>query len=129
MGGISFWQLVIVGVMVALAIATVMFVRKGDKTDIARPYRLLNSSFILLIALVPIHLISGRLGPDFSLIQLVVFAVEFVAGWVYLASLGVLASRLGRSPLVWVGLTLITSVIGFFVSFFMMRRLMNASRK
>ena len=129
MGGISFWQLVIVGVVVAIPIASVIFVRKGNKTDTARPYRLLNLSFILNVALFPIFLISGQLGLDFLLVQLVCSLVGWAAFCVYLASLGVLASRLGRSPLVWVGLTFITSPFGFIISFFMMRRLVNASRK
>jgi hypothetical protein len=48
------------------------------------------------------------------------FVVLNVASWSFLISLGVLASRTGRSWILWAGLTFITGPLGTILSYFAM---------
>ena len=55
-------------------------------------------------------------------IALFVGLAGIVASWVFVITLWRLARTLNRSPIVWVGLTIISSPIGPVVSYFLMRQ-------
>ena len=122
MGGISFWQLIIITLILAALIYCFHLVRKGPKHDLVRPFRFLNGSFLVSIAATILVVMTGSEPAELpSGGYMLSFLVLILSGWTFWISLGVLASRLGRSPIIWVGVPFITSPIGPIVAYFMMR--------
>jgi hypothetical protein len=62
---------------------------------------------------------SPELEARFGAVSLVGIALLLIGGWAYVMFLGVAAHKAGKSWIVWVGLTLITSPLGFLVSYAM----------
>ena len=100
-----------------------------DDKRLDKPMRVLTMSFLLEIAsFVTIILLPTEGKAQGSLI--IIFSCLFilvVAGLSFYVSLGMLASRLDKSWIVWVGLTIITKPIGSIIAYFMMRSKVNAA--
>lgn len=127
MVGISIWQLIIIAFLFASIVGMFRAITREPKSDLSRPLRYLDGSFAVTV-ISTILLLSGSLkglteqGEGLGALVLV-FVVVWLAGVAFWISLGTLARRLGRSVIIWVGLTFITSPIGPVVSYFWMRSL------
>lgn len=70
---------------------------------------------------------SGAGHTDFAPVEKLLFALWIVSGSAWYISLGVAASRLGRSWLAWVALSSITAPLGSLAAFLMMLGHMKAA--
>jgi len=75
---------------------------------------------VVFVALVYLH--DTQTTEHLTAIDIVMVLVLFASAISFYISLGLLAKRLGRSWIVWVGLTIITKPIGMFVAYFMMNQ-------
>ena len=98
--------------------------------------RLLSSSFVWsftvsIICLVGFIIlgVTEQQHEGTSSVAMFLLIIMVVAGLVWYVSLGILAHRLGRSWLVWVGLSFITSPIGPLVIFPLMLGHIRAARQ
>ena len=88
-----------------------------DGKFIFRDLRLyFNTWWIGLLAMI----VVASLG--FTGICYAIFFLLVIDGFLYFYKLGALAKCLGKSPIVWVGLTMITSPIGTVVAYFLMKK-------
>jgi hypothetical protein len=85
--------------------------------------RVLSSCFVGSIVALLILTVSPKEANGFAL---VIVAVLMAFGIGFYVALGVLANRLDRSWITWIGLTVITNPIGPFVAYFKMRKLVLA---
>lgn len=92
------------------------------KKRLAEPFRLLTWSLALCLVGV-LTLYSALDGP--KALMIAGFCVWIVSGFAFYLALGVLASRLGRSWIVWVGMSMITNPIGPIVAYVRMRQLVE----
>ena len=100
---------------------------QGASMDTQRLDRLLTAltvSFLVELATTVLFvvLVSASSSEPFSPILAVCLLGMVVAGLAFYILLGSLASRMGKSWIVWVGLTIITKPIGSFVAYFMIRQ-------
>ena len=65
---------------------------------------------------------------DFSLAVVILLLLSVVAGWTWNITLGIIAHRLGRRWLVWVGLSIIGSPIAPFIVYTLMLSHIKAAR-
>jgi hypothetical protein len=70
--------------------------------------------FVVAVLAAPTH------QPVHPGITLVLVGLATVAGWTWVVLLGVIAHRLGRSWVIWVGLSIITSPVGPLVAYVLM---------
>jgi hypothetical protein len=141
---VSIWQLIIIavilGVPILMAYRSYRAMREPHD-DLVRPLRSLTRNLVAsLLATVFFFVVSAATvgstepvtrGPVadglFSLVLLVLAFVMLGSSLKFWVALGMLSSRLGRSPIVWIGLPIITSPIGPFVAYFWMRGLAKAA--
>lgn len=99
-------------------------------TNTYRLMQFLTWSFVVGVSGFVSLVVIGIIAPSKSLTPLeIVCLLAIVSGSIpFYICLGVLAKRLGRSWVTWVGLTVITKPIGPFVAYFKMRNLVNANR-
>jgi hypothetical protein len=131
MGGVSIWQLVILLLIFGGPIAMYFVISSGPKDDIRRPLKFFHGSFWIAVVGTVVFFVVGAAVDDFDTVaaELGLLAlVLIVAGWSYLVALGVLASRTGRSWILWAGLTLLTSPLGTIVSYLMMSSRAKSSK-
>ena len=118
LGGVSVYQILI---LLALCGIPLMYfiITRGATDDIQRPLRFFHWSFWIAVVadVLFIFLSISAANPDSVGASL---GLALVSSWSYLIALGVVASRTGRSWILWVGLTFITSVFGMVVSYAMM---------
>jgi hypothetical protein len=91
------------------------------------PARVLNWSFFISIGAIvaaiilqaddPTLFTANPLAPDL----LIIIGIASVAGLAFYIALGQLAARLGKSWILWVGLSIITAPVGPFIAYLMMR--------
>lgn len=96
-----------------------------DISKLKKLSKLLSISFSIIVAwivaAVLLALIKESILPSLHYyIALVVGIPSIVASWIFIITLWRLARALNRSPIVWVGLTIITSPIGLFIAYFLM---------
>ena len=131
MGGISIWQVAILLLMLGTPVLMYFVVSGRDKTSIRRPRAYLQWSFWLyvtaivaiVVAAVGFAVYGALSGAEMEAPTLLIAPIGFtffLSGMTFLVSLGLLASRTGRSVVVWVGLTIIGGPIGVLVSFILM---------
>lgn len=90
------------------------------------PMRNLTWSFLLSVLCVVAVVAQSEISKSYPLpawLFLLILSVLLIAGIVYYVSLGILAKRLGKSWITWIGLTVITKPFGPVVAYFLMRRL------
>lgn len=75
---------------------------------------------VLLIASVEMNPSVGL-----SFLQGISFLADVVSGFGFYIYLGTLAKHLGKSWIVWVGVSVFTNPIGFFVAYFRMKKLVS----
>jgi hypothetical protein len=100
-----------------------------SRDDLNRPFRFLNWTFaVLIVGLIALVALGTMMGDDqpqpSPVVQLLLFAliVAWAAnGFAFWVALGVLAKRLHRSPIIWIGAAFLTNPVGPFVAYFMMR--------
>ena len=94
---------------------------------LSRPFQILTWSLIIAVAsfVIAMMIASSEQTKGISPFEGIAVLTWVISGLAFDISLGMLAKRLGRSWIVWVGLTLFTSPIGPFVAYFRMRRLVN----
>ena len=123
MGSLSIWHLLILLVLFGSPFALYFVIASGSRSDLRRPSTFLHASFIawslaIVAAIVATVLLTD---PDAESLVVGILVIAFaVAGWAYLMALAILASRTGRSGILWAGLAFITSPIGVVVSYPMM---------
>lgn len=98
-----------------------------DTAKLRKLLKWLTISFsIIALWLVTAFLLAGNKGSTLPIphntIALFVGLPGVVASLVFIITLWRLAGALNRSPIVWVGLTIIFSPVGPFVSYFLMRQ-------
>lgn len=94
---------------------------------LSRPFQVLTWSFVVTITSIVmlVMLAGGEQTKGISPLEGIVILAMVLSGLTFYVSLGMLAKRLGRGWIVWVGLTFITKPIGPFVAYFRMRHLVN----
>lgn len=97
---------------------------------LSRPFQILTWSLAIavasfVIAVASIVIANGEQIKGFAVFESILISAFLISGLVFYVSLGMLAKRLGRSWIVWIGLTFITKPIGPFVAYFRMRRLVH----
>lgn len=92
-----------------------------------RTFQALTWSFVVALTSIVIIIVlaSGEPTKGISPFEGIALLALMISGLTYYVSLGMLAKRLGRRWIVWVGLTFITKPIGPFVAYFRMRHLVN----
>jgi hypothetical protein len=104
-------------------------------TDKARKYlRSFTLWFILWIGSIALFFVIAVAdktteGSGLEMLLLAVLAVGMAACAFYYIYLGILASHLGRSVIIWVGLPIVTGPLGVLVSFFWMRSLVKENMR
>lgn len=98
-----------------------------DTAKLGKLLKWLTISFaVIALWLVTAFLLAGNKGFALPIphdtIALFVGLLGIVASWVFIITLWRLAGALNRRPIVWVGLTIISSPIGPFISYFLMRQ-------
>jgi hypothetical protein len=98
-------------------------------TDIQRLMQFLTWSFATRVSGFVALMVIGFVAPSKGLspIEIVCVLAMLSASFPFYICLGILAKRMGRSWITWVGLTIITKPIGPFVAYFKMRNLVNGS--
>lgn len=100
-------------------------------TDTHRILQFLTWSLIVevsgFVSLIVIAIVDTS--EDLLPLKIVCALAIFAATPPFYICLGILAKRLGRSWITWVGLTFITKPIGPFVAYFKIRNLVADSRK
>jgi len=121
--GVSFWQVAILVVLFGVPVAMYFVISGGPKDDIRKPLTFFHWSFWVSVAAVVLLVVVALVADDPDApapILLALFIVLSVAGWSYLIALGILASRTGRSWILWAGITFLTSPFGTIVSYIAM---------
>ncbi len=131
MAGISIWQVIVIVFPLASIVGMFWAITREPKSGLSRPLHYLDGSFVVSVISIILLLLVSREGlaeQEAGLgAILLVYAVVWLAGVAFWISLGTLARRLGRSVIIWVGLTFITSPIGPIVSYFFMRSLATSA--
>ena len=98
-----------------------------NTVHLSRPFQVLTWSFVVTVTcfVIVIMLASGEPTKGLSPFESIAILAMVISGLTFYVSLGMLAKRLGRSWIVWVGLTFITKPIGPFVAYFRMRHLVQ----
>lgn len=103
------------------------------RKDLATPKLAMTLGFVISLAaaVVLFQRASGAGdGPvEADTIYWILFGAMVVGGLTFCVSLAKLASRLGRSPIAWVGLAILTSPIGAFVAFPWMLIIVSKAQK
>ncbi len=123
---ISAWQALIITVLLGSVVAP-FFIFRGANTSSLSTW--LTRFFVAtLVGYAAVIVIAGTLGPEEGLAVggAFILLATFTA-YSYLAILALVARRLGKSPVVWWGVTFITSPVGFLVSYPMMRSRIRAA--
>jgi hypothetical protein len=119
----SIWQLLIILLLVGAPVAMYFIISGGPRGEIQRPLKFLHGSFWSYVV-AGVLLVASALAVDdtdsIGGVLASLFVVLNVASWSFLISLGVLASRTGRSWILWAGLTFITGPLGTILSYFAM---------
>jgi hypothetical protein len=85
--------------------------------------KVLTVSFLLEIAGVALLiLLPNSSSRDLSPVDITCIFLLVGAGVAFYIALGMLAARLGKSWILWVGLTIITKPIGSIIAYFLMRQ-------
>ena len=103
----------------------------GGKAKLAHLYGRLTWGFLAVVvsffALGAVGLYSNETNdPVPEIVALLLVGAMLMAAIFYYVYLGKCAGILGRSRLVWVGLTILTNPFGFLFSYFMMRARIRA---
>jgi hypothetical protein len=98
-----------------------------NSARLSRPFQVLTWSLAVAVVsiVIVIMLVSREPIKEISPFEGILISSMMVSGLTFYVSLGILAKRLGRRWIVWVGLTFITKPIGPFVAYFRMRCLVN----
>ena len=139
MFGLGFQELFVLPVIVGLPALLWRIFSRLVHRELKSLMQILTWSFVtavtscaLLVVLgILIAPASGEPSKEPSLLEGICLSVGglvvYVTGLSFYICLGILAKRLSRSWIVWVGLTIITTPIGQFVAYFRMRHLVNSA--